>query len=491
MTPCATRSARPPTPGRGATSCATAWARSRCCARSARPARSAAGSSRRRPAGARKAQSPVRPVPARPADHARARAGGDENGVDVYDLDIREGLAEMLPGMQTPIYGYDGIYPGPTIRARKGRAAIVRARNGLTFDSNIHLHGGYVPGQAATATRWTSSPPAARSTTRTPTTRTPRRSGTTTTPTAAPRGRSTTGSSGCYVLDDGREEALELPRDEYDVPIVLADHAFNRDGSFRYAENVDVGLPRRHDPRQRRGGAAHARRAPALPPALRQRVELADLRPAARQRPPDGPDRQRRRAARAPAAPHARHAAPRRARRAARRLPRLPRRARRSCCRTPAASRRPAAVMRFDVDRGGGAEEARIPRGRMRTLERLPAPTASRRWDLALSTTSGVQWQLAGRGFDPSRVDVRPRLGTTELWQWRNPSNRSHPMHLHGMLFRVVERSTGVVPPRRARLEGHGRRRARARPSRCSRGSCPTRAATCSTATTSSTGTRR
>ena len=42
---------------------------------------------------------------------------------------------------------------------------------------------------------------------------------------------------------------------------------------------------------------------------------------------------------------------------------------------------------------------------------------------------------------------MRPRLGTTELWQWHNPSNRVHPMHLHGMLFRVVERSSGVIHP--------------------------------------------
>jgi len=104
------------------------------------------------------------------------------------------------------------------------------------------------------------------------------------------------------------------------------------------------------------------------------------------------------------------------------------------------------AVMRFDVT-GGGAEEARIPRGRMRTLERLPAPNASRRWDLSLVTAGGVQWRIADRGFDPERIDVRPRLGSSELWQWHNPSQRVHPMHLHGMLFRVVERSTGVVHP--------------------------------------------
>jgi len=68
-----------------------------------------------------------------------------KQGVDVYDVDIKEGVAEILPGYETPIYGYEGIYPGPTIRAVKGRPAIVRQKNNLSFDSNVHLHGGYVP----------------------------------------------------------------------------------------------------------------------------------------------------------------------------------------------------------------------------------------------------------------------------------------------------------------------------------------------------------
>src|SRR5687767_1781215 len=50
-------------------------------------------------------------------------------GADVYDVDIKEGMAEILSGYQTPIYGYDGIYPGPTIRARKGRTTVVRQKN--------------------------------------------------------------------------------------------------------------------------------------------------------------------------------------------------------------------------------------------------------------------------------------------------------------------------------------------------------------------------
>ena len=64
---------------------------------------------------------------------------------DVYEVTIQQGMAEVLPGFETPIYGYEGVYPGPTIRARTGREVVVRQRNALTFESNVHLHGGYVP----------------------------------------------------------------------------------------------------------------------------------------------------------------------------------------------------------------------------------------------------------------------------------------------------------------------------------------------------------
>src|SRR3954463_143767 len=162
-------------------------------------------------------------------------------GVDVYEVDIKEGLAEILPGFETPIYGYEGIYPGPTIRAVKGRPAIVRQKNNLSFDSNVHLHGGYVPAKfdghpmdvIAPGKGFDYTYPNDQD--------------------AAflwyhdhAHGRTAHtlyyGLVGTYLLADEREAELELPQGEFDVPLVLADHAFNRDGSFRYVENVDLGF---------------------------------------------------------------------------------------------------------------------------------------------------------------------------------------------------------------------------------------------------------
>ena len=54
-------------------------------------------------------------------------------------------------------------------------------------------------------------------------------------------------------------------------------------------------------------------------------------------------------------------------------------------------------------------------------------------------------WQINGRDFDPERMDVRPRHGSTERWTFVNRSNRVHPMHIHGFLFRMLERTSRPV----------------------------------------------
>jgi spore coat protein A len=92
---------------------------------------------------------------------------------------------------------------------------------------------------------------------------------------------------------------------------------------------------------------------------------------------------------------------------------------------------------------GGGREDFRLPR-RLREPETLPRSNATRTWELALGLRA---WQINGREFDHDRIDARPRLGSTERWTFINRSNRVHPMHIHGFLFRVLSRSSGPVHP--------------------------------------------
>ncbi|MFN9785848.1 MAG: multicopper oxidase family protein [Planctomycetia bacterium] len=63
----------------------------------------------------------------------------------LYELDQRPGVAEILPGVQTPIWGYDGLYPGPTFRGRIGQPMVVRVSNNIPHETSVHLHGAHTP----------------------------------------------------------------------------------------------------------------------------------------------------------------------------------------------------------------------------------------------------------------------------------------------------------------------------------------------------------
>ena len=52
---------------------------------------------------------------------------------DFYDIAMRENQVQVLPGLPpTTIWGFNGQFPGPSIRARQGRAAVVRFMNNLS-----------------------------------------------------------------------------------------------------------------------------------------------------------------------------------------------------------------------------------------------------------------------------------------------------------------------------------------------------------------------
>jgi FtsP/CotA-like multicopper oxidase with cupredoxin domain len=243
-----------------------------------------------------------------------------------------------------------------------------------------------------------------------------------------------------YVLEDDLERQLDLPRGDYDVPIVIADHAFNRDGSFRYAENIDVGFrgdtilvngavsPRmrveRRKYRLRLLNASNSRSYTLRLGRGRKMTQIASdggllARPVGRRRLPLHP------AERVDLVIDFRDYAP----------------GTELVLHNEDGAGGVVAVMRFDVARAGGSEDFRVPR-RLRSQELLPAAGADRTWDLGLGFGG---WQINGKDFDPARFDVRPQHGSTERWTFVNRSNRVHPMHIHGYLFRVLGRSSGPV----------------------------------------------
>jgi FtsP/CotA-like multicopper oxidase with cupredoxin domain len=70
------------------------------------------------------------------------RSTGD---TDFYQITQRQADVEIIPGTRTRVWGYDGIFPGPTIKARAGRRVLVEQRNDLTVRTSVHRHGGNHP----------------------------------------------------------------------------------------------------------------------------------------------------------------------------------------------------------------------------------------------------------------------------------------------------------------------------------------------------------
>ncbi len=70
---------------------------------------------------------------------AAARAGGR----GIVSLHARPAVARIAPPgfPETPVWGYDGRTPGPTIRARQGQRVARRFVNGLPQPSTVHWHG--------------------------------------------------------------------------------------------------------------------------------------------------------------------------------------------------------------------------------------------------------------------------------------------------------------------------------------------------------------
>ena len=69
---------------------------------------------------------------------------------DFYAITQQAAAADILPGLKTTIWGYNGITPGPTIVVPRGRKTVVRHVNALprvhptlryTVWTSTHLHG--------------------------------------------------------------------------------------------------------------------------------------------------------------------------------------------------------------------------------------------------------------------------------------------------------------------------------------------------------------
>lgn len=104
--------------------------------------------------------------------------------------------------------------------------------------------------------------------------------------------------------------------------------------------------------------------------------------------------------------------------------------------RTPGVSQ----VMQFRVRRDE-ADSSNVPP----SLRPVPFYTgeplvATRPWIFGRDLLTG-QWQINGRGFEHDRVDVHPKLDTTERWVFVNTTDVDHIVHIHDVDWRIELRT--------------------------------------------------
>jgi spore coat protein A len=168
---------------------------------------------------------------------------------DYYIVRQQAFVGRILPGVDTPLFGYNGTVPGPTIKATQGRRTVVRQINELPAVhpslgyipwTSTHLHGmpsepqfdGYagdnsLPGQwkdyhypntCEARTLWYHD-----------------------------HGVHHTaenvymGLAAQYHLTDAVEQALPIPKGEYDVPLMIGDASFAENGALLWDDHSHSG----------------------------------------------------------------------------------------------------------------------------------------------------------------------------------------------------------------------------------------------------------
>ncbi len=159
---------------------------------------------------------------------------------DYYEITMKKSRVEMLPGRQTEIWGYNGTFPGPTIRQRKNRQSVVRFINEIDTPTVVHLHGmasqpqydGYAedlipPGYYKdyiypnnNASSFWYHDHAIGQTSR----------------------NVYMGLAGMYIVQDEDELGLQLPKDAYDIPLIIHDKQFASDGSLIFDDQAQHSL---------------------------------------------------------------------------------------------------------------------------------------------------------------------------------------------------------------------------------------------------------
>jgi len=376
-------------------------------------------------------------------------SGTDASGRPIYEITQQNATVEIIPGFQTDILGYNGMTPGPTILADSDQEIIVRQINNTDVQTTTHLHGGHMPAgfdghpldfvnpgtfkdylytnKQVPATLWYHD-------------HTNDLTG----------DQVYAGLAGFYLMSDDYERSLGLPSGDHEVGIVIQDRTFGADGSLIYNDNImgelgdtilvngtpypffEVGTSRY---RLRFLNGSNARSYNLTLSNGASFIQIGS----------DGGLLQ------APVVRNSLDIAP------AERVDViidfgnanvgdqivLQNTAGGGMGGGGAGT---AQIMRFDVVRVED-DPSTIPQV-LRYIERLDpaASVQTRRWVFGM-TGGPKPWVINGLPYEEARVDAFPKLGTTEIWELTNRTGMMHPVHIHDIMWQVLDVNGRPPPP--------------------------------------------
>jgi len=82
-----------------------------------------------------------------------------------FNLNVQSGTTQFFTGQNTPTFGYNGVFLGPTLLMNKGDSVTLNVTNNLTVATTVHWHGFHIPAKydggphqiIAPATTWSPS----------------------------------------------------------------------------------------------------------------------------------------------------------------------------------------------------------------------------------------------------------------------------------------------------------------------------------------------
>ena len=382
---------------------------------------------------------------------------------DYYDVSMHEATADILPNLKTPIWGYNGKFPGQTIEAYKDRKAVVTFRNNLPagFDGlTIHHHGGSqrpefdgypldltydsrsYPTLIQPGHSWTYEYP---------------------NPNSActnwyhdhAYGKTSQhvyrGLAGFFLIRDDMEHQFNLPKDEYELPLLFQDRRFDSTGALVFNDNEHSGVVGdvqlvNGEPWPRLQVAARKYRFRLLNGSNWRRYffTLSNGRPIIQigtesgflRAPLNLPMIQLYQGERADVvvdfgglAVGTKVILQNRSDEA---------------IGTPMGE-----VMLFEVT-STVTDDSQVPVILDNTWTDLSTPqavaSATVRRIFEFDDSNGF-WVINGRTFNKDRFDANPRYGTTEIWEFGGGSGWYHPIHLHLIDFQVLSRDGNPVRP--------------------------------------------